>query len=990
MFPQQGSGMNRPVHPPPSMPSGSIQGFPGMPSSTMMSAGVPAAGYGLQHGFVGNMPMAPMSSGPVNVQPIQNKMWQQNQQQNFKPQNMQNQQLLQQSQQKDHKHRDYLKQQQRLKAMPLSSSQGMSADTLIGNLMDKKDTFTPRQNSQGQIKQPGDRPELLGQQGRQPIQPNQPSITGSRGAGGSTNPNDNLPGWLIPNSARLPPIYSHIWSLVNDPASGGVLVDTNKILALLLTSSLPKEVLGFIWNLATNGANVQLNQQQLYITLALVALAQMGCTFNNLSVLNFIPTPPIPTFNMNVPKSSVDEKQKRSDLNMKPPAPNAAAIALPSSSSTLVPTSAPAPSSAPIPTQADDDDFDDFTDFQSADTSAAPTSNLPNLCNSLPATAVIQPSMAAKQVVNELNHSVVNKLGRSQGRSIGSRLANHTLGAPKSNQKPRRASMDSDNFYIQDDFAIGFERNQNQMRDQRGAERNEDLSESEDFSDFQVAAGLNVNVDELFPKCHPKSKSQDLVLKESAIRNESDDESFIINKEEELLDFDSSTKPPPVELKSRPTTVEIPLVAPPPNKATKELMLVEEDKYSALRLIGLDSSGNTASQTLGATSKSSDTDDFGDFVSADDLFAEIAERDTGNSVKPINPPTDSNQQVPSVLNVKFAIDDWGPSVFQSSQAVQNSVNTVQNLFEAAPTAEPKNKFEDLSAAFVDLDISKESGDLLTKTDAPSSWSFDLDLGKESAGLNLNLNFSSVHDNANDDDFGDFVGPDSSQIEDTNCKAASGFLVDQLWSENSSKMMPGSLSDNKSVSSLELPGVTLSRHGSLPSLDLNLFPTTDDLTDKAMNSEVSDWLRCLDSSCSLLQASASTFTNITSHSVLLEVLGTAEGRNFLNNLLEVHRVTWRIQRSYQRSGHESNQVETVLASIQKVWSTLQTFYKLANIETAVEKDGSDEESGQPACGVCGSPASRSVLEYGGHVYHAPCANLWLNSVDRTLPSHLSLL
>lgn len=60
-------------------------------------------------------------------------------------------------------------------------------------------------------------------------------------------------------------------------------MDTNKILALLLTSGLPKEVLGFIWNLATNGVNGQLNQQQLYITLALVALAQV----NNFSCIEY-------------------------------------------------------------------------------------------------------------------------------------------------------------------------------------------------------------------------------------------------------------------------------------------------------------------------------------------------------------------------------------------------------------------------------------------------------------------------------------------------------------------------------------------------------------------------------------------------------------------------------------------------------------------------------------------------------------------------------
>lgn len=42
------------------------------------------------------------------------------------------------------------------------------------------------------------------------------------GASGVMGPQDNLPGWLSPSSSRLPPIYSHIWSLVADPASGGM------------------------------------------------------------------------------------------------------------------------------------------------------------------------------------------------------------------------------------------------------------------------------------------------------------------------------------------------------------------------------------------------------------------------------------------------------------------------------------------------------------------------------------------------------------------------------------------------------------------------------------------------------------------------------------------------------------------------------------------------------------------------------------------------
>lgn len=202
--------------------------------------------------------------------------------------------------------------------------------------------------------------------------------------------------------------------------------------------------------------------------------------------------------------------------------------------------------------------------------------------------------------------------------------------------------------------------------------------------------------------------------------------------------------------------------------------------------------------------------------------------------------------------------------------------------------------------------------------------------KESPQLNLSSNLKDTT-TQNDDDFGDFVGPDSTQMDGSNNKTSPVFLNDQLWVDSTSnKQVPGVLADNRSVSSLELPGVTLSRHGSLPSLDLNLFPTSDDSGDKTTISQVSqiflyiffnllkmqnnflpwlekivlvhvvtclillmqcfylflqltDWIRCLERACSLLQSAASTFTNITSHSVLLEVLSTAEGKNYLSSM-----------------------------------------------------------------------------------------------------------
>jgi hypothetical protein len=128
----------------------------------------------------------------------------------------------------------------------------------------------------------------------------------------------------------------------------------------------------------------------------------MGCTFNNLSVLNLIPTPPIPAFNMNVPKSSSDDKVKKSDSAGKTPLPLNSTISLSSSCSSGTPASSLTLSSQPVASpshlssQTIDDDFtDDFTDFQSAEVSSIQFS--PDLCT-LPTTAVIQPSNAAKQV----------------------------------------------------------------------------------------------------------------------------------------------------------------------------------------------------------------------------------------------------------------------------------------------------------------------------------------------------------------------------------------------------------------------------------------------------------------------------------------------------------------------------------------------------------------------------------------------------------------
>ncbi|XP_046466427.1 uncharacterized protein R10E11.6 [Neodiprion pinetum] len=196
-----------------------------------------------------------------------------------------------------------------------------------------------------------------------------------------------LPSWLWTTSNLLPPIYRQIWEDVKEskPAVYGgssaineVLVDTNKVFPLLLTSQLPTEVLGYIWSLANHKYAGQLTEQELYVVLALVAIAQASYTFNSLDVLHLTPSPPIPNLNM----SLLGGKQ-------------------------AVPAKFEAKSQ---PENISFDTSDEFSDFQSA------------------------------PAVNSQSVPSVPMIDSRQGSAIGSRLANHNLGVKKPSEKPRKVN----------------------------------------------------------------------------------------------------------------------------------------------------------------------------------------------------------------------------------------------------------------------------------------------------------------------------------------------------------------------------------------------------------------------------------------------------------------------------------------------------------------------------------------------------------------------
>ena len=144
-----------------------------------------------------------------------------------------------------------------------------------------------------------------------------------------------------------------------------------------------------------------------------------------------------------------------------------------------------------------------------------------------------------------------------------------------------------------------------------------------------------------------------------------------------------------------------------------------------------------------------------------------------------------------------------------------------------------------------------------------------------------------------------------------------------------------------------------------------------------------WQKCLESSVNLLSAGADTLQSLRNNQTLLDqVLETSQMHDYLLNLREVWGVCKRIQTSSRRVT-TSSRVDELLALAHTHWAQILTTAE-HTLEKDLRKETKQVNSGDLVCGVCLTGGNVS-LSYGGHSYHAPCANLWLNCVDLTLPS-----
>lgn len=335
---------------------------------------------------------------------------------------------------------------------------------------------------------------------------------------------NQLPSWLWSNSTTLPPVYKMVWEAVREDRIRSssmqteVLVDTNKVFPLLLTSQLPTEVLGHIWNLANQKYAGQLTEQELYIVLALVAAAQTSYTFNSLDILHLLPFPPTPYLNIeclmnlqpsaqanvlklqyygneefNISNVGVEEKynpdtkgktKNRTHVNTVSDANiSLSNNALGKSSSSDVKIQAPGSAGnnfnnlfkdvkqmpriqVNIPSASSfDESCDEFTEFQSAPIPSA---------------------------------STISIWDSKQGSAIGSRLANHNLGVKKTIDKIKKNTTGTKTLPINVQICTSVSANlPYQSKDQPVIQSTSDL----------------------FPKCGVKSQSKTVILKDTVIRN---------------------------------------------------------------------------------------------------------------------------------------------------------------------------------------------------------------------------------------------------------------------------------------------------------------------------------------------------------------------------------------------------------------------------------------------------------------------------------------
>uniref|UniRef100_A0A8C5M8C7 Synergin gamma n=1 Tax=Leptobrachium leishanense TaxID=445787 RepID=A0A8C5M8C7_9ANUR len=294
------------------------------------------------------------------------------------------------------------------------------------------------------------------------------------------------------------------------------------------------------------------------------------------------------------------------------------------------------------------------------------------------------------------------------------------------------------------------------------------------------------------------------------------------------------------------------------------------------------------------------------------------------------------------------------------------------------------------------------------------------IGLEQVTNGLENNFSSAASEKGADDFGEFQRekPKISKFDfllattQGKVKSSEEMIKNELATLDlcvqGSHKRSLSLGDKEISRSLPVPeqpfrdrSNTLSEKSVLPVIR----DKYKDLTGEVEESEryAYEWQRCLDSALQVIKKANDTLNGISSSSVCTEVIQSVQGMEYLLGVVEVYRVTKRVELGIKATAVCNEKLQILLKEIDKVWNNLISFMSLAALmpdESALDFSSCLLRPGiknvqELACGVCllnvdsrskafNSETDSFKLSYGGHQYHASCANFWINCVEPKPP------
>ncbi|GLD53428.1 synergin gamma isoform X9, partial [Lates japonicus] len=855
-----------------------------------------------------------------------------------------------------------------------------------------------------------------------------------------------LPAWVY-NDSLVPEMFKKVLEFTMTPAG----IDTAKLYPILMSSGLPREALGQIWASANRTTPGMLTKEELYTVLALIGVAQSGLPAMNVEILSQFPSPPVPNLPALAMAMAPVMPQHQQPMMTQPPV----SMAMPTSAPPVMAMTPAAPAQPPTntnfiasfpPTQgtkADDDDFQDFqeapkagsgdqafTEFQGESGGSFPTTIAPQHQNSdvvlgysaansssedskyimsihmlLPggakppgggaddfgdfalfgssSDAAQAPATGGAAAAPQDDFADFMAFGSSGGEPKGESSA-EVQGETSTQQQPQQSSDKYDVFkQLSLEGGLAYD----DTKESGGGSFSSLKSDTDDFADFQSSKFCTAL----------GASEKTLVDKVAAFKQAKEDSASVKSLDLPSIGGSSVGKDDSEDALSVQLDMKL-------SDMGGDLKHVMSD--SSLDLPGL--SAHQPPATEGDDLK---FDPFG--TSA---LSTLASYDW----------SDREECLPGEVRKSQGLEGASPSSLGPTQRKELTVGCTENItgssvakFITSFPVEDGSSTDDKFEAFADfgsgdqggVDDEDDFGDFAStvseKSDSPAATAEVCSEGNQSEAL---------------DEFGAFQGdkPKFGKSDflkastQAKVKSSEEMIKNELATFDLS--VQGSHKRSHSLGEKEIGRSPPSPAPEQPFRDrsntLNEKPALPvirdkykDLTGEVEESEryAYEWQRCLESALEVITKANNTLNGISSSSVCTEVIQSAQGMEYLLGVVEVYRVTRRVELGIKATAVCSEKLQQLLKDISRVWNNLMGFMSLAKLapdESSLDFSACILRHGiknakELACGVCllnvdarskafNSETDNFKLLYGGHQYHASCANFWINCVEPKPP------